>query len=160
MVLGLLLGTGFGLWNLVATLLDPLADDTPKALLLFYGPMFVLWGAAGLAASRRTGRLLDGVKVGTMVAFVTFVVFDVANFVRVNLFLDAISHRSDWQNVMLKFQTSGFASFRAYANYIGLTGAPFKILVASIIGTITGSVGGFFGRLGRREMTDNAIVTD
>jgi hypothetical protein len=31
-----------------------------------------------------------------------------------------------------------------------VTGAPFKILVASMIGSLTGLVGGFFGILGRR----------
>ena len=41
--LGLGLGAGFGLWNLVATRLDPLAEDTPIALLVFYGPMFAIW---------------------------------------------------------------------------------------------------------------------
>jgi hypothetical protein len=37
-------------------------------------------------------------------------------------------------------------------NYVGLKGAPFKILVASTIGAGTGLVGGFFGILGRREL--------
>jgi hypothetical protein len=149
--LGLLLGAGFGLWNLIETRLNPLAEDTPKALLEFYGPMFAIWGIAGFMATRRTGRIWDGLKTGTTVAFITFVVFDVAVFVRVNLFLDALSHRSDWQYLVSKFKTSGFESFRAYANYVGLTGAPFKILVASIIGTFMGLLGGLFACLGRRQ---------
>jgi hypothetical protein len=149
--LGLLLGAGFGLWNLIATRLDPLAEDTPIALLVFYGPMFAIWGLAGFGASRRTGRLLDGVKVGATVAFVTFVVYVLTQFVRVNLFLDTISQRSDWQNLMARFQSSGYESLRWYVNYVGLTGAPFKILAASIIGAGTGLVGGFLGSLGRRE---------
>ena len=52
---------------------------------------------------------------------------------------------------MERFQASGFQSLRAYANYAYVTGAPFKILVASMIGSLTGLVGGFFGILGRRE---------
>lgn len=149
-LLGLSLGAGFGLWNLIATRLDPLAEDTPIALLIFYGPMFAIWGLAGFDASRRTGRLLDGVRVGATVAFVTFVVYVLTQFVRVNVFLDALSQRSDWQNLMTRFQTSGYESLRWYVNYVGLTGAPLKILVASIIGAGTGLVGAVLGNLARR----------
>jgi len=56
--------------------LDPLADDDAGALLLFYGPMFVIWGLAGFVAARRTGRIVGAVKVAAIVAFVTFIVFD------------------------------------------------------------------------------------
>jgi hypothetical protein len=150
-LLGLATGTVFGLWNLIATRLDPLAEDTPTALLVFYGPMFAIWGLAGFGAARRSGRLRDAIKVGATVAFATFVVYVLAQFVRVNLFLDTISKRSDWQNLMANFQTSGYESLRSYVNYVGLKGAPFKILVASIIGASTGVIGGFFGTLGRRE---------
>jgi len=84
LALGLLLGAGFGLWNLIATRLNPLAEDTPTALLLFYGPMFAIWGLAGFGASRRTGRLSYAIKVGATVAFVTFVVYTVAVMRRIN----------------------------------------------------------------------------
>jgi hypothetical protein len=151
MLLGLLLGAMFGLWNLIATRLDPLADDTPIALLIFYGPMFAIWGVAGFFASHRTGRLTDGVRVGATVAFVTFVVYVLTQFVRVNVFLDILTKRSDWQNLMTRFQSSGYESLRWYVNYVGLTGAPFKILVASIIGAGTGLLGGLLGSQGRRE---------
>jgi hypothetical protein len=150
-LLGLILGAGFGLWNLIATRLNPLADDDLIPLLVFYGPMFTIWGIAGFGATRRTARILDAVKVGATVAFVTFVVYTLAVIVRVNLFLDAMSQRPDWQNLMERFQASGFESLRAYANYRYVTGAPFKILVASMIGAVTGLIGGFFGSLGRRE---------
>ena len=94
---------------------------------------------------------MDAVKVAAIVAFVTFVVFDVAAILRVNLFLDVLTHRSDWQNLLVRFQASGFKSLRVYANYEYLTGSPFKILVATIIGVVTGLVGGFFGWIMRRN---------
>jgi hypothetical protein len=149
-LLGLFLGAVFGSWNLIATRLDPLAEDTPIALLIFYGPMFALWGLAGFDAARRTGRLLDGVRVAAIVAFVTFVVYILTQFVRVNVFLDALTQRSDWQNLMATFQNSGYGSLRGYVNYVGVTGAPFKILVASTIGAAAGFIGGGVGILGRR----------
>jgi hypothetical protein len=151
-LLGLILGAGFGLWNLVATRLNPLADDDLIPLLMFYGPMFTIWGIAGFGAARRTGWLLDAVRVGATVAFVMFLVYDLAVILRVNLFLDAMSQRSDWQNLMEGFRASGFRSLRAYANYRYVTGAPFKIFVATMIGAVTGLVGGLFGKLGYREM--------
>ena len=146
-ILGVLVGAGFGIWNLIATRLDPLSDDTPVALLAFYGPMFAIWGSAGFRASRRTGRLQDGVRVGATVAFVTFVVYVITQFVRVNVFLEALTQRADWQNLMTRFRESGFGSLRWYVNYVGLTGAPFKILVASGIGAIMGLIGGVGGTL-------------
>jgi hypothetical protein len=150
--LGLILGAGFGLWDLIATQLNPLAEDDPSALLLFYGPMFAIWGLAGFVAARRTGRIVDAVKVAAIVAFVTFVVFDLAAIVRVNVFLDALTHRSDWQNLLVRFRASGFTSLRVYANYEYITGSPFKILAATLIGSVTGLIGGFFSWLGRRDM--------
>ena len=151
-ILGLVLGAGFGIWDLIMTQLNPLSEDDPGALLLFYGPMFAIWGIAGFVAVRRGGRLLDGVKVAAIVAFVTFVVFDVAAIIRLNVFLDVLTHRSDWQNLLVRFQASGFTSLRAYANYEYITGSPFKILVATVIGSVTGLIGGLFGWLGRRSM--------
>ena len=52
-----------------------------------------------------------------------------------------------------RFQASGFQCLRAYANYKYVTVAPFKILVASMIGAGTGVVGGFLGSLGLRRNT-------
>ena len=107
----------------------------------------------GFGAARRTGRVSDAVRVGATVAFVTFVVYTLAVFLRVNLLLDTLSQRSDWQHmVTVRFPASGFRSLRAYVNYEGVTGAPFKLLVATIIGAVTGLVGGFVGKLGHREL--------
>ena len=149
--LGALLGAVFGAWDILVTAVDPLADDTPTALLMFYGPMFTTWGLAGFASTRRSGRVTQGGKVGGTVAFVTFVVFWIANLVRVNLFLNTIRHRADWQNVVARFQTSGFESFRAFANYDYLSGAPFKIFVAAAIGTVMGLIGGLCGMVFHRR---------
>jgi hypothetical protein len=154
LALGLLLGACFGLWNYIASQLDPLAEDTIPVLLAFYGPMFATWGLAGFRASRRTGRFLDGVTVGAAVALVTFVVYTLVVIVRVNLFLDTMTRRPDWQNLMQRFQASGFESLRVYANYEYVTGAPFKLLVASMIGAGSGSIGGLLGSLGRRQTSE------
>ena len=138
-------GHGFGIWNLLSSLLDPLAEDTIPALLMFYGPMFAIWGVTAFAASRTTGRVVDGIKAGAMVAFVTFVVFDLLVILRVNLFLDTLTERLDWQNLMMRFQASRSESLRTFINYHYVTQAPFKILVATTIGAVTGVIGGLLG---------------
>ena len=159
--LGLVLGVMFGLWNLIATRLDPLAEDTISALLVFYGPMFAMWGFAGFRAFHGRSRLADAVIVGGTVACGTFVAFVVARLITMNMSLDVTSQRLDWQNLLARFKTSGFESLRAYANYEHVAGAPFKIFVASVIGAGMGLVGGLCGRVGHwlsRESRVNAAA--
>ena len=151
-LLGVLLGVGFGIWNLISSLLDPLAEDTIPALLIFYGPMFATWGATAFAASRRTGRVTDGIKAGAIVAFVTFLVFDLMVILRVNLFLETLTGRMDWQNLTMRFQASGSDNLRTFINYHYATQAPFKILVATTIGAGTGVIGGVVGRLRQADL--------
>jgi hypothetical protein len=150
--LGLFLGVGFGLWNLVLTMLDPVAEDTPGALAAFYGPMFVAWAIASYVTTGRTGRLRDGIKAAVVVAFVTFCVLDLFVIMRANLFLHELSARSDWRALMAGFPASGFKSLRRYINYHYLSQAPFKIVVASVIGLGIGVVGGSLARLKRLDI--------
>ncbi len=148
-LLGLVLGAVFGIGNLIVTGFVPLADDSPAALLAFYGPMIALWGVAGYVATWRTGRVLEGVKAGALAALATFVVFDLAVILRANLFLEQLSQRSDWHDLMARYQASGFTSLRLFANYVYLTNTPLLISVGTVIGAVVGSVGGLVGRFGR-----------
>ena len=107
--------------------------------------MFTTWGVTAFVAARKTGRVVDGIKAGAIVAFVTFLVFDMMVILRVNIFLDALTGRLDWQNLMLRFQASGFESFRAFVNYHYVTQSPFKIFVATVFGAVMGIIGGFTG---------------
>ena len=104
--------------------------------------MFLTWGIAGFVAHARAGRLRDAVAAGGTVAFATFLVFSLANLVRVNLFLDSITARSDWRFMMSQYQTSGFESLRAYVAVEFVKGAPLKLLVAAAIGAVFGLLGG------------------
>jgi len=152
---GILVGLLFGSWNVLYSWLYPLADDTPGALLAFYGPMFCVWAAAAFLATRRTGKVSAGVATGALVAFVTFCVYDLLVVVRVNLFLDQLTGRSDWQNLMAQFEASGYESIRTFVNLENIKGAPLKIGVASMIGTVMGLIGGALGQLvhGRLGLT-------
>ena len=142
--LGSVLGLVFGTVNVVVSLLNPVIEDTPLTLLGFYGPMFAAWGLAGYRAFQRTHRLRHAAGAGALVALVTFTVLTVIVIARMNLSLDTIVERPDWRNMVAAYPSSGFDSFRAYANYVYLTGAPFKLFVASMIGLASGSTGAAF----------------
>ncbi len=60
LLLGLIVGLAFGSVNLLFTWLHPMADDTPVALLRFYGPMFLVWA---LASSVRRGAVVGCYQV-------------------------------------------------------------------------------------------------
>jgi hypothetical protein len=155
LTMGLVIGLVFSVWNLVVTILVPLLDDGPLALAGFYGPMFCLWGLAGWLAAKRTGHLANAVKAGAAVAFATFLVFDASVILRVNVFLDVLRYRADWRNMVANFPASGFESFRTYVNYVYITASPFKIFVATVIGTGCGLIGGLVASLapqGRRRI--------
>jgi len=146
LLLGFVLGLIFGIADLLFTWAAPLSDDTIPALLRFYGPMFFSWALLSFRSVRRSGRLSTGITTGFVVAFGTFCVFYVLNLVRVNLFLDELTGRADWQNMMQRFRSSEFASLRSFINVDYVKGAPFKIGVASVIGAVMGLVGGTIGR--------------
>jgi hypothetical protein len=152
LAIGLVVGAVFGTVNALVTWLYPLLDDSPAALLRFYGPMFFIWALASFRAARRSGRALSGVATGAIVAFGTFALFEVFIFVRINLFLDELTQRADWQNMMLRFRASGVDSLRLFVNLDYLRGAPFKWAVACAIGASMGGLGGFFGHLLQRRI--------
>jgi hypothetical protein len=151
LVQGLFIGLAFGVVNLLFTWISPRADDTAGAVLRFYGPMFFLWAFCAYSAARRTGRLLSGAAAGAVVAFWTFCVFEVFALLRVNLFLRELTGRADWQNMMLRFRASEFESLRVWVNLDYLKGAPLKLGVAALIGTMMGTVGGSLGHLRSRR---------
>jgi hypothetical protein len=123
-----------------------MADDTPAALLAFYGPMFFLWAVAAFLAARRTRSIPVAVMTGAVVAFTTFCVYDLLVVLRVNLFLDELTGRADWQNLMAQFAAS-HESLRTFVNIENIKGAPLKIGVASMIGGVMGLLGGAASRL-------------
>ena len=144
---GLVIGTVFGVYNLVHTMLAPLADDTVPALIAFYGPMFLMWGFAGFAACSRRGRFTDALKSAVVVGTMTHIAFYLITLIRVNLFLDTMSERPDWRNLVATFQSSGFDSFRMHVNYSYAQQFVPKLVVSIIICSITGGLGALVCKL-------------
>jgi hypothetical protein len=156
LLLGGLIGFVFGAVNLLFTWFSPVADDSAGVLLRFYGPMFFLWAFASFRAARNNGRLLTGITTGLLVAFATFCVYDSLVQLRINLFLDELTARADWQDLMRRFRASEFESLRVFVNLDYLKSAPLKIGVASAIGAFMGVIGGSAGWLASRRITATA----
>ena len=150
LVIGGTIGVLFGGVNLVYSWWRPTSDDTPGALLGFYGPMFLLWALVAYRAARRRGRLLSGIAAGCVVAFGTFWTYSLFNAVRVNLFLEQLTARPDWQDMMMRFRASGEASLRSFINDDYLRGTPSKLLATEVIGTMMGTAGSVAGWLSQR----------
>ncbi len=150
-LIGLAAGLVFGCADLLLTWLDPVEDDSPSVLLRFYGPMFLVWAIVAFNAARSAGRLRSGVVAGMVVAFATFAVFIVLNFLRVNFFLYELTDRADWQSMMMRFRASGAESLRLFVNLDYLRGTPFKIVAATAFGAMFGVFGGTLGWLMRAQ---------
>ena len=151
LALGGVTGLVFGAVNLVVTWVAPLLDDNPRTLLAFYGPMFLIWAIAAFRATRRTDRFVAGLTTAIIVAFATFWAFDVLIFLRINLFLNDLTGRADWHNMLERFRASGSDNLRLFVTMDYIEGAPFKCLVSCGIGALMGVVGASLGKITRRR---------
>ena len=117
-----------------------------------FGSVFLLLAVPGFAARRRGGHFGDAIKAGAVAGAITFALFLLFGILRVNLFLDVIRERSDWQNLVADFGRSGFHSLRAYANYVYAQGIFVFPLIGVVGGAISGAIGGAFGGLIQRQI--------
>ena len=144
---GLAIGAIAGTLNLIGTRIYPLADDTPAAMAVWLVGFLSAWTLIAFGAARRTRRFRDGVMAGVLVGTATMAVFHLAAIARVNLFLEQIRYRNDWQNLVARFDASEFRSLRAYANYMYVSQTPLLLALGAIAGAVSGALGGAAGRL-------------
>jgi hypothetical protein len=156
MILGVAAGFLFGFVNLAVTWFAPLLDDNPRTLLAFYGPMFLLWAAVAFRAARRSCRFMAGVTTGIIVAFATFWAFDVLIILRVNLFLNDLTCRGDWQNMLGRFRASSSDNVRLFVTMDYIKGAPLKCVVSCAIGAVMGVIGAALDKLTRGRLPARA----
>jgi hypothetical protein len=149
LMIGLAIGAALGVMNLVDTARQPLADDDAGTMLAWLVALLAMWSATAVAVTWHTRRVADAVKVGAILGVVTIAVFHAAAIVRVNVFLDAIRYRGDWQNLVARYNQSGFSSLRAYANYEYAAMTPMVITLGAIAGSISGVVGGLLNTVRR-----------
>jgi hypothetical protein len=139
---GVVLGTALGAWILVNTALAPLAEDTGFAVAAMFGLVFLALAVPGFAVRRRGGHVVDALEAGATAGAITFALFLLFGILRVNLFLDTIRSRSDWQNLVADYARSDFQSLRAYANFVYAKGIILFPIAGVAAGAISGSVGG------------------
>ena len=143
---GVVIGVAFGAWTLIDTAIEPLADDSSGVMLIVFGSLLLLWALTGFAAAHRTDRLRDALVAGVLVGVTTVLVLNVAAIVRVNLFLDVIRMRTDWINLVARFEASGSPSLLSYANYEYVTGTPLLVAIGATAGALVGTLGGLVAR--------------
>jgi hypothetical protein len=148
-LIGIVVGFVFGAVDLLITWIAPLQADSLGALLRFYGPMFLVWTIVAHRAAWASRRPAQGVAAGTVAALATFGMFAAFNFLRINLFLGQLTARADWQDLMIRFQTSGSRSLRLFVNLDFLRGTPLKIAAATAVGAVFASVGAALAWRGR-----------
>lgn len=79
---GLLLGIALGAMNLISTVIAPLAEDEPPAVLALAVAVLGAWTVIGFVAGRRRFDITDSVKAGALAAVITTGIFSAANLTR------------------------------------------------------------------------------
>lgn len=142
---GVVVGLAFGVWMLIDTAIEPLAADQHVPVWTMIGGVLTLLGPAGFLARQRGAPLRHAIKAGALAGVTAFAVFHFSSLLRVNLFLDTIRYRSDWQGLLLRYDQSGFESLRVYANLVYIREAPLVAAAGTVAGTIAGVLGGLLG---------------
>jgi hypothetical protein len=156
--LGLAVGIVLSLSNLASTIIAPLAEDTPFRVRVFFGTLMLVWSFAGFAGFERTRRFVESAKAGAVVGVISAGIFHITAVLRLNLFLETVSRRSDWEGLLLNFRRSNFESLRAYANYAYLQQTLLILLLGVLVGGVCGTLGGVVSRItqNRTQISTNS----
>jgi hypothetical protein len=160
LIVGLAFGTALGVWNLVSTAVDPLSEDSAGIMMTFVAVLVGTWGLVAFLAGRRKRSLRDAVMAGVIVGAATITMFNLANYIRVNVFLDSIQYRDDWRNLMARFHESDARSLRAFVNREYLTGTFVVTSLGAVAGGVSGLIGGAVSGMTRSSSTPKAHDRD
>ena len=155
---GVAIGAGLGVWILVDTAVAPLAEDTPLVVGSMFAGLFVLLAVPGFTARRRGGRARDSMQAGAIAGALAMALFCLLGIVRVNVFLDVIRDRSDWEGLIADFAGSGFQSLRTYANYVYMRNLMLLPMIGAAAGAVSGAIGGLFAAIERRPGPPHQMV--
>ncbi len=99
----------------------------------------------GFLSSRHNGRLVDAIKAGAVASALIFGLTAVAGDIRMNIVLEIIKRRPEWQAALLTF--AGDHSLMAHANYYYAVYVPGRLLIGTAIGALVGATGHLIGRV-------------
>src|SRR5262249_34365472 len=147
-----------GALKLISTVMAPLAEDTPLAMLLLGTTALASWGFVGFAAERRHQRLVDAVLAGIVVAVIATTIVRAAKLAVKMLFLDTIKNRSDWRGLLMRFHASGATALHTFVTDEHLRGLPGGIIFSVVMGALCGGVGGAISSWRRRQSTEMHVT--
>jgi len=149
LLLGSLLCVAIVATNIVYPQFDYFGMNENVAMLLSLAVLLVFFAATGFLASRPTGRIVVGTRVGALTALIgmgitmlTFVAID-------NLFLAVVSKQPD---KMWGLQHSQFTSMRTYINVSHLRGLVFVLPLFVLVGAGCGTIGAALHKLVRPSL--------
>ena len=143
LLLGLLLMVSIVWTNVISPTFES-DDEYTGTYILIYLVVFLFFVLCGYLASRKTGKISDGARVGAITALITIVIVALTFFIVDNVFLDIVSKQPD---KIYGFQHSTFSSMRDYINAGFLRGSVTVVPAFGIIGAICGAVGSWAGKL-------------
>jgi hypothetical protein len=140
------IGVALNGWVLVDTARRPLAGDSGYEMLIGFAGVAVVAVAVSVRDAKHLGfsrAVWAGVSFGVVFGAIAYA----GALVRVNVFLDQIRDRDDWVNLVARYQSSTFTSFRAYANYEYAFSAPFLLVFGALFGAAGGTIAAVIARL-------------
>jgi len=111
-------------------------------ILGIYLATFVYYGTAGFLGVRRSLRVRDGVRIGTLTAILGMALIVATLALVDNIFLETVSQQVD-KIRGFELHHSRFVS-RAYIKWSLLEGSVFGLPVFGLIGAASGGIGGLF----------------
>ena len=109
------------------------------------GTIFVMFGAAGFLACRRTGAFGSSVRAGATVALVSIGVVMLTFVLMDNLFLGIVARQPA---KVLLFRHSNFTNIRAYINFQHARALIVVLPACTVLGGLCGAAGGTVSKIG------------
>jgi hypothetical protein len=119
-------------------------DEYTGTYILIYLGLFLFFVFCGFLASRKTGKIADGARVGAITALITIAIVTLTYFIIDNVFIVIVSKQPD---KIYAFQHSTYATMRDYINAGFLRGLFTVVPVFGIVGAVCGAVGAFIRKL-------------
>jgi hypothetical protein len=135
--------------KVLTALYHPLTFNTPLEYAAMLCALYLLPGIPGFLSRRHSGRLMDAIKAGALASALVFTLTAVAGDIRMNIVLEIIKRRPEWQAALLTFANAD--TLMAQANYYYAVHVPARLLFGAALGALAGAIGHCIGRIGQGD---------